>query len=117
MEVFCTDGEPAELAAGSISKSIFPSLLAVWRCMLHSGQRSQELAIKSCEKANHLLQELVCRFSENNGEAFGGLARALHNSPKLRSRFREVEARDLDELASLTWCGSIHCSKCYRAEA
>ena len=100
-QVFCTDGEAAELAAGSISKSIFPNLLGIWRCMLHSAQRSQELAIKSCDRAQHLLQELVCRFSDGD-KAYGGLARALHNSPKLRSRFKEVEARELDELATLS---------------
>ena len=105
--MFCTDGEAAELATGAISRSLFPSLKAVWRCLLHSGQRSQEMAIKACDKAQHLLQELVCKFSDGNGEGFGGLARALHNSPRLRKLFKDVEARDMDELANLTWLGRV----------
>ena len=60
-----------------------------------------KFAIKSCDKAQHLLQELVCRFPDGD-KAYGGLAGALHNwSPKLRSRFKEVAARS-DELATLS---------------
>ena len=72
---------------------------------MHSGQRSQELAIRSSDRAQGLLQDLVNRFSSADGDNFGGLTRALYNSPRLRGRFREVEQRDLDALASLTCLG------------
>ncbi|CAE7347717.1 unnamed protein product [Symbiodinium sp. CCMP2592] len=105
VKVFTTDGEPAELAAAAISHpTIFPQLRAVWRCLLHSAQRSQENAIKSCDRAAHLMSELINRFSDSSGA--GGLARALHNSPLLRSKFQAVEARDLDALGTLASPGA-----------
>lgn len=97
--MFCCDGEPAELAAGSIGRTKLPSLLTVWRCALHSGQKSLETALKTDSKVEALVQELVTRFSEPN--QLGSLARAVSSSTRLRFHFSAVESRDLDALSEL----------------
>ena len=102
-QAWTTDGEPAELAAGSICHSLFPGLTGVYRCCLHSGQKSLEASLQSDPLVESLLSLLVTRLSDNSG--LGSLARALHRSPKLKAKLKEIELRDLDHLAELTQLG------------
>ncbi|CAE7229435.1 hypothetical protein AK812_SmicGene48523 [Symbiodinium microadriaticum] len=104
VKVFCSDGEPAELAAGAICRTRLPALRTVWRCTLHSGQKSLEAAVKSDERVNMLVTELVSRFSDSDG--LGSLARAVTNSTKLKFHFTAVQQRDLDSLAELALLAS-----------
>ena len=65
---WCTDGEPAELLAGTVCKStLFPALRTIFRCNLHSAQRTMEMALRSDSRIDKLLTAVVTKFSSDSG--------------------------------------------------
>ena len=108
VQAWCTDGEPAELAAGLLCRqAVFPQLKIVWRCMAHSAQKGLEKAMLSDDRVQGLVKSLVTlpAAESPSGPGYGSLARALSNSPKLRGKFKETERRQLDSVAELQRLG------------
>lgn len=101
---WCTDGEAAEVLAGTLSKphGVFPKLVTTYRCMLHSSQRTMEKCLESDKQAALILDRLVTRFSPGDDSAdLGSLARGLRSSPLLLKRFEESELKGLDSLSDM----------------
>ena len=110
LEAFSADGEPAEQVAGLIAKTdVFKNSKTIWRCSLHSGQKSLENILKSDQRTECLVQHLVTGFGNpavaTEPGNMSSFARALSNSPKLRGRFRDAVNKDLDVLCELTCHG------------
>ena len=110
LEAFPADGEPAEQVAGLIAKTdVFKNSKTIWRCSLHSGQKSLENILKSDKRTECLVQHLVTGFGNPAAATEPGnmssFARALSNSPKLRGRFRDAVNKDFDVLCELTCPG------------
>ncbi len=103
-QVWVTDGEPAEQLAGFLAQArpsakvlgpfhfffciaeargVLPSIKAVTRCALHSGQRSMEASLKSDPLCSFLVSEWVTKLA--GPETHGSWARAVKNSCKLQA--------------------------------
>ena len=109
-QAWCVDGEPSELAAGVIAKAegaeLFPALRVIWRCLLHSTQRTLENVLTTDDTCQMLISHLVTRHSGGEND-LGSFARALKNSPKLKQGFRDAELAHLDAIDELSLLFSI----------
>ncbi|CAE7238737.1 unnamed protein product [Symbiodinium sp. CCMP2592] len=103
VKVFAADGEKAESWAGRVAKvkEVLPNLQATTRCCMHSAQRAMESAVKSDPRCEHLLNEVVLKYSKpGDNKQPGSLARALASSSKLAGKFKRHTAafNSIDEL-------------------
>ena len=92
-EVFTADGEPAEqLCPAYFAKLSECKVRAVWRCGAHSAQRSLENSLAADAHASALVSNLITKYSTGR-DSPGGFARAVNNSPKLKSSFSAAAQR------------------------
>ena len=92
------DGESGEPLGARFAKmqGSLPNLIAVARCQTHTASRELEKAISSDSRAQHLIETLVNKFSSGDANP-GGLARALRNSVRLRTKL-DAKAKQLSAI-------------------
>ena len=69
------------------------------RCFAHAGQKSLENAMRSVPQIQELIDTLVTKYAGKTDR--GSLARALANSGKLRSKFKDEVNKDLSKIEEL----------------
>jgi hypothetical protein len=97
------DGESAELLTGKFAKAakLMPNLKTVFRCMLHSGQKTMENALMSDKTIQNLALLLVTNFASPKEGEHGGFSRAIPNSPRLMSMFKQADKNNMAKIAEL----------------
>ncbi len=99
--VSTADGELAEQLGLRLAKEgLFINQKAVLRCGLHMTQKTLENAVLQDPKSKAILDEFVLKASGSSRDDPGAFTRALRNSPRLKSGFRQANLQAVQELVN-----------------